>query len=80
MLVTRWDALALLSKSKQERLENALTLAQEYESGMKEELNNFKNIDIKLRSLGPVADNVDGVNKQIEEMKVIRFKIFFKVT
>ena len=80
MLVTRCDALALLSKSKQERLENALTLAQEYESGMKEELNNFKNIDIKLRSLGPVADNVDGVNKQIEEMKVIGFKIFFKVT
>ena len=80
VLVTRWDALALMSNSKQERLENALTLAQEFESGVKEELKNLKNIDVKLRSLGPVADNVDGVNKQIEEMKVIGFKIFFKVT
>lgn len=70
-LVARWDALSMMSNSKQERLENALTLAEEFESGVKEELKFLKGVDTKLRSFGPVADNFDGVNKQIEEMEVL---------
>lgn len=69
-LVARWDALSMMSNTKQERLENALTLAEEFESGVKEELKTLKGIDTRLRSFGPVADNLDGVNKQIEEMEV----------
>jgi hypothetical protein len=69
-LVVRWDTLSMMSNTKQERLENALTLAEEFESGVKEELKILKGIDTRLRSFGPVADNVDGVNKQIEEMEV----------
>lgn len=69
-LVARWDALSMMSNTKQERLENALTLAEEFESGVKEELKTLKGIDSRLRSFGPVADNIDGVNKQIEEMEV----------
>ena len=70
-LVARWDALSMMSNTKQERLENALTLAEEFESGVKEELKTLKGIDSRLRSFGPVADNIDGVNKQIEEMEVV---------
>lgn len=71
-LVARWDALSMMSNTKQERLENALTLAEEFESGVKEELKILKGIDTRLRSFGPVSDNVDGVNKQIEEMEVLK--------
>ena len=74
-LVTRWDALTMMSNSKQERLENALTLAQEFETGVKEELKNLKNIDTRLRSFGPVADNIDGINQQIQEMEVPNYYI-----
>ena len=69
-LVARWDALSMMSNTKQERLENALTLADEFESGVKEELKVLKGIDSRLRSFGPVADNLDGVNNQIEEIEV----------
>jgi hypothetical protein len=69
-LIARWDALSRMSNTKQERLENALTLAEEFESGVNEELKVMKGIDTRLRSFGPVADNLDGVNKQIEEMEV----------
>ena len=73
-LVVRWDALIMMSNTKQERLENALKLAQEFESGVKEKLRMLKNMDTKLRSFGPVADNIDGVYQQLDEMKVNWFK------
>lgn len=71
-LVARWDALNMMSTTKQERLDNALTLAEEFETGVKEELKVLKGVDARLRSFGPAADNADGVNRQIEEMEVIR--------
>ena len=78
-LVARWDALSMMSNTKQERLENALTLADEFESGVKEELKTLKGIDTRLRSFGPVADNLDGVNKQIEEMEVEQTYLFMNL-
>jgi archaellum component FlaC len=79
-LVARWDALNMMSNTKQERLENALTLAEEFESGVKEELKILKGVDTRLRSFGPVADNLDGVNKQIEEMEVKLNKLYRTVS
>ena len=74
-LVARWNALTMMSNTKEERLENALTLAKEFENGAKTELAFLKGIEAKLRSMGPVAENIDGVNKQIEEMKVCTHRL-----
>lgn len=60
----------LLTFSFSCRLENALVLAKEFDSGVKTELLILKDFEDTLRGLGPIADDLDTISEQLTEHKV----------
>lgn len=73
----RWDAVVAMSNTKEDRLDNALVLAKEFDSSVKTELRILKQFEDDLRELGPISEDLAGIEEQLEKHKVIVFvKIF----
>jgi hypothetical protein len=66
----RWDAVFAMSNTKEDRLENALVLAKEFDSSVKTELHILKQFEDNLRELGPISEDLDGIKVQLEKHKV----------
>lgn len=52
------------------RLDNALVLANEFDSAVKTELRILKDFEDTLRELGPIADDLETISDQLNEHKV----------
>lgn len=63
----RWESLSHTSRTKQERLQSAFTLAIEFKTGCMSCVNNLADLEDKLKEQGPVAEDVAGINKMLEE-------------
>ena len=59
-----------MSVTKQERLENALNLAKEFQSGVKNVMKRLKEFVDQLRGLGPVSEDIDSIKAQISQTEV----------
>ncbi|EDO37706.1 predicted protein [Nematostella vectensis] len=66
----RWDAVYAMSNTKQDRLENALVLAKEFDSSVKTELHILKQFEENLRELGPIAEDLEEIKEQMEKHRV----------
>ncbi|CAH3155672.1 unnamed protein product, partial [Pocillopora meandrina] len=66
----RWEAISALSNTKQDRLDNALVLAKEFDTAVKTELRILKDFEDTLRGLGPIADDLETIADQLSEHKV----------
>lgn len=66
----RWDAVVAMSNTKEDRLDNALVLAKEFDSAVKTELRILKQFEDDLRELGPISDDLIGIEEQLEKHKV----------
>ena len=73
-LKDRWEAVQQMSLTKQERLQNALNLAKEFQAGSKSCLNNLFDLENQLKGQGPIAEDAQGIRKQQEE-----FIIFLEI-
>ena len=52
------------------RLDNALVLANEFDSAVKTELRILKDFEDTLRGLGPISEDLDTIGEQLVEHKV----------
>ncbi|KAK3581860.1 hypothetical protein CHS0354_032763 [Potamilus streckersoni] len=68
-LSTLWDRVCKLSVNKQERLEQAQKLAEDFDKKGKALLNWLATAERQLRYRGPIPDDEAGIIKQIEEHK-----------
>lgn len=66
----RWDAVIAMSNTKEDRLDNALVLAKEFDSSVKTELRILKQFEDDLRELGPISEDLAGIEEQLEKHKV----------
>ena len=66
----RWEAVCAMAATKQDRLENALELAKDFDTSVRTELATLKEFEDTLRGLGPISEDLDGVAAQLEEQKV----------
>ena len=71
-LKLRWEAAVSMSETKQSRLQNALEMAKEFQSGTKESLKRIADFLEVLKSQGPLSDDLDGVRKQLEEFEILK--------
>lgn len=65
----RWEAINSLAATKQDRLDNALVLANEFDSAVKTELRILKDSEDTLRGLGPISDDLEEIGEQLKEHK-----------
>jgi len=66
----RWNVVVAMTNTKQDRLDNALVLAKEFDSSVKTELRILKKFEDDLRELGPIADDLNSIEDQLEKHKV----------
>ena len=66
----RWDAVFAMSGTKEDRLDNALVLAKEFDTSVKTELHILKQFEDNLRELGPISDDLNVIEDQLEKHKV----------
>lgn len=59
------------------RLENALVLAEEFDSAVKTELRILKEFEDNLRCLGPIAEDLETIGEQLNEHKVCNLNCEF---
>eukprot|EP00794_Sanderia_malayensis_P004728 gene4728-5351_t len=71
-LKVKWDSVCSMATTKQGRLQNALILAEEFQSGTKATLGRIGAFLELLKSQGPIVDDVDGIKKQVEEFEKLR--------
>lgn len=71
----RWDAVVAMSNTKEDRLDNALVLAKEFDSSVKTELRILKQFEDDLRELGPISEDLSGIEEQLEKHKVCPFRV-----
>ncbi|XP_057312331.1 microtubule-actin cross-linking factor 1, isoforms 6/7-like [Hydractinia symbiolongicarpus] len=69
-LKNRWENVGQASVTKQERLQNAFTLAKEFQTGAKSCLDNINSLEDELKGQGPIAEDAPGIKKQQEEFIV----------
>lgn len=69
-LRVRWEAITSLAATKQDRLDNSLVLANEFDSAVKTELRILKDFEDTLRGLGPISDDLEIIAEQLNEHKV----------
>lgn len=68
----RWDAVVAMSSTKEDRLDNALVLAKEFDSSVKTELHILKQFEDNLRELGPISEDLEEIQDQLDKHKVYR--------
>lgn len=66
-LKSRFEVVVAMAATKEDRLDNALVLATEFDSAVKTELLLLKEFEDNLREMGPIGDDVDSIRDQLEQ-------------
>ena len=69
-LRSRFEVVLAMSATKQDRLDNALVLATEFDTAVKTELLLLKEFEDNLRDMGPIGDDLDSIKSQLEQHRV----------
>lgn len=72
-LRSRFEVVLAMSATKQDRLDNALVLATEFDIAVKTELQLLKEFEDNLRDMGPIGDDLDSIKSQLEQHRVCWF-------
>ena len=72
-LRSRFEVVVAMATTKQDRLDNALVLATEFDTAVKTELLLLKEFEDNLREMGPIGDDLDSIKTQLEQHRVCRF-------
>lgn len=68
-----WEAVRAMATTKEDRLDNALVLAKDFDTSVRTELHILKQFEDTLRGLGPISEDLDGIVTQLDEHKVRPF-------